>query len=228
MPRPTSTGAAAGPESGAAAIDAVLPQTQCGRCGYDGCRPYAEALARGETAINRCPPGGEATIAVLARLLGRPVLPPDPACGPMPARRVARIRIADCIGCTKCLRACPVDAIIGAPKHQHHVIESRCTGCDLCLPPCPTDCIEMIPIATDWNAADAARARRHHTARQARRSGTAPGAAPGAATEAASDAASEAVRRQDPLAMLAAPDEKARRLAAILARARSAPETSPR
>lgn len=126
-------------------IDALLPQTQCRRCGFDGCLPYARAVADGAAPINRCPPGGDETIAALARLLGREPVPLDPACGPTPARRVARIDNDACIGCTKCILACPVDAIVGAPRHQHHVLADRCTGCDLCLPPCPVDCIVMRP-----------------------------------------------------------------------------------
>ena len=216
---PTRPGADASPEPARGPlvtpqqIDAVLPQTQCGRCGFPGCLPSAEALAAGESAINRCPPGGEATIVALAQLLQRPTLPLDPACGPTPLRRVAHIRIADCIGCTKCIRACPVDAIIGAPKFQHHVISSRCTGCDLCLAPCPTDCITMRTLDAEWTATDAARARRHHAARQARQDHEQT-----VASAARSDASQDALRRQDPLAALADPAEKARRLAAILAR----------
>lgn len=120
-------------------IDALLPQTQCGLCGYRGCRPYAEAVARGEAVINRCPPGGAATVMAVADLLG--VEP-----GPVPAAappRVAMIDEAICIGCTLCLTACPVDAIVGAPRLMHTVIAALCTGCGLCLPPCPVDCIRL-------------------------------------------------------------------------------------
>jgi len=127
-------------------IDAELPQTQCTQCGFDGCRPYAEALARGESDINRCPPGGEAGMRALARLLGRPEKPIDPDCGePLKRPMVAVIDESVCIGCTLCIQACPVDAIVGTGKMMHTVIESECTGCELCLPPCPVDCIDLVP-----------------------------------------------------------------------------------
>lgn len=126
-------------------IDQLLPQTQCGQCGFGGCRPYAESLARGESDINRCPPGGAAGIAKLAALLNRPMVPLDPACGVERPRVLAFIVEADCIGCTKCIQACPVDAIVGAPKLMHDVLAERCTGCELCVPACPVDCIELRP-----------------------------------------------------------------------------------
>lgn len=125
-------------------INDVLPQTQCGQCGYPGCRPYAEAIANGE-AINKCPPGGEAGIQALADLLDVEVIPLDDEHGEEKVKAVAYIREDECIGCTKCLQACPVDAILGAAKQMHTVIASECTGCDLCLEPCPVDCIDMIP-----------------------------------------------------------------------------------
>ena len=129
-----------------AAIDALLPQTQCTRCGYPACRPYAEAIASGEAALNRCPPGGAETIARLAVLLDQPALPLDADCGvELPAATVARVVEADCIGCTKCIQACPVDAIVGAANLMHVVITEDCTGCELCLPPCPVDCIVIEP-----------------------------------------------------------------------------------
>ncbi len=131
----------------AARIDALLPQTQCTRCGYAGCNPYAAAIAAGEAQINQCPPGGAATIDALARLLNRPALPLNPANGVESAPRVAWIDEARCIGCARCLAPCPVDAIVGAPKYLHTVIVDRCTGCELCLPPCPVDCIEMRAVA---------------------------------------------------------------------------------
>jgi len=127
-------------------IDELLPQTQCGQCGYPGCRPYAEAIARGEAPINQCPPGGEATIIALADLLGVEPLPLDPERGEEKEKAVAVIDENLCIGCTLCIQACPVDAILGAAKQMHTVIESECTGCELCLPPCPVDCISMKPI----------------------------------------------------------------------------------
>lgn len=128
-------------------VDALLPQTQCGQCGHPGCRPYAQAIAAGE-AINRCPPGGAATIAALARLFGIAAPPLDPSHGVEGIRKVAFIREAECIGCTKCIQACPVDAILGSAKHMHTVIVSECTGCDLCVEPCPVDCIDMLPALT--------------------------------------------------------------------------------
>ena len=127
-------------------IDALLPQTQCGKCGHPGCQPYAEGIASGE-AINKCPPGGDETIAALARLLNVPVLQLDIERGSAPAQ-VAFIREAECIGCTKCIQACPVDAIVGAAKLMHTVIIEECTGCDLCVAPCPVDCIDMLPLPT--------------------------------------------------------------------------------
>ncbi|MEE8059079.1 MAG: electron transport complex subunit RsxB [Pseudomonadales bacterium] len=128
-------------------IEALLPQTQCGQCSYPGCRPYAEAIANGE-AINKCPPGGENTISDLADLLDVEALPLDAEHGEENVKKIAVIREAECIGCTKCIQACPVDAILGAAKQMHTVIQSECTGCDLCVEPCPVDCIDMLPIAT--------------------------------------------------------------------------------
>jgi electron transport complex protein RnfB len=125
-------------------INAILPQTQCGQCGYPGCRPYAEAIANGE-AINKCPPGGEAGIQALADLLDVEPIPLDEEHGEESVKAVAFIREDECIGCTKCIQACPVDAILGAAKHMHTVIASECTGCDLCVEPCPVDCIDMVP-----------------------------------------------------------------------------------
>ena len=150
------------------AIDALLPQTQCRRCRYDSCRAYAEAVAAGQAPINRCPPGGDATVAALANLLGIPALAIDPSCGLTTPLAIARIDEATCIGCTLCIRACPTDAIVGAAKLMHTVIADRCTGCELCLPPCPVDCIAMLPAARPWSTADAERARQHFSARTAR------------------------------------------------------------
>ncbi|WP_428772040.1 electron transport complex subunit RsxB [Vibrio sp.] len=127
-------------------IDSILPQTQCGQCGYPGCRPYAEAIANGD-AINKCPPGGQATIEKLADLMGVDV--PESAHDLEDSvKKVAFIHEDMCIGCTKCIQACPVDAIVGGTKALHTVIIDECTGCDLCVAPCPTDCIEMIPLET--------------------------------------------------------------------------------
>jgi Na+-translocating ferredoxin:NAD+ oxidoreductase subunit B len=126
-------------------INALLPQTQCTRCGHQGCKPYAQALAEGD-AINKCPPGGNATIRALSQLLHKPVLPLDPVHGLEGPRTLAVIREAECIGCTKCIQACPVDAILGSAKQMHTVIDSECTGCDLCVAPCPVDCIDMVPL----------------------------------------------------------------------------------
>lgn len=126
-------------------IDRLLPQTQCGQCGFDGCRPYAEALARGEVDIDHCPPGGDAGARALAKLLARPAKPYDRSRGEHKPGLVAQVLEADCIGCTKCIQACPVDAIAGASKLMHSVIAPLCTGCELCIPPCPVDCIVMLP-----------------------------------------------------------------------------------
>jgi electron transport complex protein RnfB len=128
----------------AAAIDALLPQTQCRKCGYDGCRPYAEAIAAGTADINRCPPGGDTGIRELAALLGVEPLPLDAECGAAGPRTVAVIDEAHCIGCTLCIQACPVDAIAGAAKLMHTIIRDLCTGCELCIPPCPVDCITLV------------------------------------------------------------------------------------
>lgn len=126
-------------------IDALLPQTQCAQCGYAGCRPYAEAMANGAADINRCPPGGRRTVALLAELLGGVAKDLDPALPPATDPLVAHIDEQTCIGCVKCVRACPVDAILGAAGQMHTVIPGLCTGCGLCLPPCPVDCIDMRP-----------------------------------------------------------------------------------
>jgi electron transport complex protein RnfB len=128
------------------AIDALLPQTQCTKCSYLGCRPYAEAIARGAAAINQCPPGGEAVVGALAALLKVPYQPLDPAHGVEQPRSAACIREELCIGCMLCIQACPVDAIVGAAKLMHTVLIDACTGCELCVPPCPVDCIDMLPL----------------------------------------------------------------------------------
>jgi electron transport complex protein RnfB len=134
-------------------IDALLPQTQCTRCGYPACLDYAQAIARAEADINQCPPGGAAGIDALARLLDRAPIPLNPANGIEQPRTVALIDEEVCIGCTKCIQACPVDAILGAAKLMHTVIVEECTGCELCIAPCPVDCIAMVPTAGDDDAA---------------------------------------------------------------------------
>ena len=151
-------------------LDALLPQTQCTKCGYAGCRPYAEAIAAGEANINQCPPGGAAGVEAIAQLLHRAPLLLNPANGVERPLTMAVIDESRCIGCTLCISACPVDAIIGASKRMHSVIASHCTGCDLCLPPCPVDCISMIPVmpAREWAAADRDAARVRHDARRVR------------------------------------------------------------
>jgi len=134
-------------------IDALLPQTQCGQCSYPGCKPYAEAIANGEAEINQCPPGGEATISALADLLERDIIPLNPENGEASAKTVVYIDEETCIGCTLCIQACPLDAILGAAKQMHTVITEECTGCDLCIPPCPVDCIhirEVKPSISTW------------------------------------------------------------------------------
>ena len=144
-------------------IDALLPQTQCTKCGYPTCRRYADAIATGEADINQCPPGGDSGIRKLAALLDRKYLPLNPRNGIEQPRRVAVIDEARCIGCTLCIQACPVDAIVGAAKLMHTVVTELCPGCDLCVAPCPVDCIEMLPAKEEdvWDAvrADAARER---------------------------------------------------------------------
>jgi electron transport complex protein RnfB len=137
-------------------IEALLPQTQCAQCNYPGCRPYAEAIASGEASINQCPPGGTDLIHALAELLGRDAIPLNPENGMETPIHHVRIVEADCIGCTLCIQACPVDAILGASQQMHTVIESECTGCDLCLPPCPVDCIEVVTQCTPEQGSQAA------------------------------------------------------------------------
>jgi electron transport complex protein RnfB len=149
----------------ARAIDALLPQTQCTRCGFDGCRPYAKAIAANRAGIDQCPPGGDAGVAKLAALLGRAAKPLNPEFGAFAPPVVAVIDEEACIGCTKCIQACPVDAIVGASKRMHTVIASWCTGCELCIPPCPVDCIALEPAAA-LPPADLSRER--HDARAAR------------------------------------------------------------
>jgi len=181
-------------------INALLPQTQCTKCGFDGCKPYAQALALGQSDINRCPPGADEGARKLATLLNRPFKPIDPECGTPGPRRVAIIEQEHCIGCKLCIDACPVDAIVGANKRMHTVLTDWCTGCDLCVAPCPVDCIVMAPVPTPaaWSDQDAAEARARYEARQTRLD-NATQQAPTAATE----------------------PEKASMIASVLARARA-------
>jgi len=189
-------------------IDAVLPQTQCTRCGFAGCRPYADAVAAGTADINRCPPGGDPVIAALAALTGRSPRPLDPACGTSEPLRVAVIDEAACIGCTLCIAACPVDAILGAQKRMHAVLPSLCSGCELCVPPCPVDCITMAPADREWTSADAASAQSRHEARAVRL------------------ARRERIAQRRPAAE-AARAERQRAVAAALARARARRGATP-
>jgi Na+-translocating ferredoxin:NAD+ oxidoreductase subunit B len=169
---------AAAPSPGVASlaqrIDALLPQTQCTRCGYPDCRAYADAVASGAARLNQCPPGGAEGIRQLAALLGQPELPLNPEFGDEGPRRVVYIEEATCIGCTLCIQACPVDAIIGAPKRMHAVIEADCTGCELCLPVCPMDCIALEEASAGatgraaWSPAQADGARARYAGRQGR------------------------------------------------------------
>ena len=155
-------------------IEDLLPQTQCTKCGYAGCRPYAEAIAAGEAGINQCPPGGLEGVRRLAGLLGKPVIPINPDNGIERPRAVAFIDEALCIGCTLCIQACPVDAILGAAKQMHTILPSLCTGCDLCVAPCPVDCISMSPVTGEltgwaaWSQEQADAARERHDFRTAR------------------------------------------------------------
>ena len=149
------------------AIDAVLPQMQCKQCGYDGCHPYADAVAAG-APINRCPPGGDALVATLASVTGRERIALDRSCGEAHALTLARIDEAICIGCTLCIEACPVDAIVGAAKRMHAVLPALCTGCELCVAPCPVDCIAMVPAGRAWGREDARASRDRYLARNRR------------------------------------------------------------
>jgi len=155
-------------------LEDLLPQTQCTKCGYPACRPYAEAMARGEAEINQCPPGGMEGVRRLAAATGRTVIPINPANGLERPRPVAFIDESLCIGCTLCIQACPVDAIMGAAKQMHTILPSLCTGCDLCVAPCPVDCIAMVPVTGErtgwdaWSQHDADAARERHDFRTAR------------------------------------------------------------
>lgn len=159
-------------------LDALLPQTQCTRCGFPDCRAYAEAIADGTAAINRCPPGGAEGLARLAAATGQPILPLDTSCGQEGPRLLAVIDETWCIGCTLCIKACPVDCILGASKAMHTVIDDQCTGCELCVPACPVDCISLVPVTDDrsgwqaWSLAQADQARTSYHATQRRRART--------------------------------------------------------
>lgn len=199
-------------------LDALLPQTQCTRCGYPDCRAYAEAMASGEAQPNRCPPGGEPGAQRLAAELERPALPLDVECGTEGPRQRAVIDVQICIGCTLCITACPVDAIAGAPKRMHAVLDAWCTGCALCLPPCPVDCIRMVDLADPalaqltgpnaWLPEQAATARQRYARHKARLAHTLT-----------AEAVSSALPPDDaPAAVPAAPapDDAAARKAAVL------------
>ncbi len=155
-------------------IEDLLPQTQCTKCGYPACRPYAQAIADGTAAINQCPPGGIEGVRRISALTGHPVIPINPANGYERPRPVAFIDEELCIGCTLCIQACPVDAIVGAAKQMHTILPSLCTGCDLCVAPCPVDCIVMFPVTGEltgwdaWSQRDADAARERHDARASR------------------------------------------------------------
>jgi electron transport complex protein RnfB len=194
-------------------IDALLPQTQCTQCGYDGCLPYAQAIAHEGEDINRCPPGGDAGIQGLATLLGRAPKPLNTQCGTNKPLHMAHIDEAHCIGCTLCIQACPVDAIVGANKLMHSVLPDRCTGCDLCVAPCPVDCISMVPAPTGWTPERADKARTHHQQHQARLAQL--------HAEMAGPAARTLVNKA-PVALQAAhnPEQKQQAIADALARAR--------
>jgi electron transport complex protein RnfB len=149
-------------------IDALLPQTQCRKCGYQGCRPYAEAISNGQADIDQCPPGGDQGIQLLADLLKVHPKPLNPAFGVQRPLQVAVIDEEACIGCTKCLPPCPTDAILGASKQMHTVIAALCTGCELCIAPCPVNCISMIPANSEWTSANADLSRQRHQAKNQR------------------------------------------------------------
>jgi len=194
------------------AIDALLPQTQCTQCGYAGCRPYAQAIAQRQAAINRCPPGGADGIRKLAEHLHADVLPLDESCGQHLPLRLAVIAEEHCIGCTLCIQACPVDAIVGANKQMHTVLADRCTGCDLCTAPCPVDCITLVPAPFAWTTAHANAARQHHQQRLRRLNATHAETLPLAARTLANKAQ---------VASVADPQTRQHKIADALARARA-------
>ena len=209
-------------------IDAVLPQTQCTKCGFSGCRPYAEAIAAGTAGINQCPPGGAIGIDRLAAVTGRPPLPLNPSHGVERPLHVAVIDESLCIGCTLCIQACPVDAIVGAARVMHTVVAEWCNGCDLCVAPCPMDCIAMVPVlpVRAWNDDDARWSRARYEARGKR-----------LAVERAEREQSLLLKAQSKLVDLSgrddlAPEESARKRAVVQAaieraRARRQPTAKP-
>ncbi|HEY1057819.1 MAG TPA: RnfABCDGE type electron transport complex subunit B [Limnobacter sp.] len=205
------------PDNLAGQLDDCLPQTQCTQCGYTGCLPYAQAMAAGEADLNRCPPGGEQTVVKLARILNKPAKPIDPSCGITLERHMAVIQPEHCIGCTLCIKACPVDAIVGSSKRRHAVIAELCTGCELCIPPCPVDCIDMVfvPAYATWTTeqAHAARARMNQRAQRLVRQ----------RAEQAARLESKAIHKLDGLAHSDDPDAAKKKaiVEAALARARA-------
>jgi len=210
-------------------INSLLPQTQCTKCGYQGCEPYAQAIASEGAAINRCPPGGEAGITALAQLLQLPVIALDTDCGAHQLLQVAVIDEQFCIGCTLCIQACPVDAIIGASKLMHTVLPEQCTGCDLCVAPCPVDCISMVPATPirTWTPQDATRARAQFEAR-ARRLAQQPESLRQSPALGETDAnVSQAVSTTEITASCHQDKQKAIAQALARARARRAPRANP-
>lgn len=199
------------------AIDNLLPQTQCQQCGFEGCLPYAKALATQEADLNRCPPGGDATITALSRLLGRPEKPLDASCGITIERHIASVDPQHCIGCTLCIKACPVDAIVGSSKRRHAVLAELCTGCELCIPPCPVDCIDMVflPEFSEWTTEQAHAARARMQTRQLRLKRQ--------KTEQAERLEAKALHKLNTLDQSANPDDAAKKavVQAALARARA-------
>lgn len=196
-------------------INAVLPQTQCTKCGYDGCKPYAQAIAQGNAPINRCPPGGDAGIAKLAQILNTDIIPLDTDCGIHKPLEVAIIHEEHCIGCTLCIQACPVDAIIGANKLMHTILYDQCTGCELCVEPCPVDCIEMVAANRDWTVADADMAKSNYEQRNQRLNSILPNSESGAVARTLSNKANLSA------AAFNAPEQKTDTIKNVLAMARA-------
>lgn len=196
-------------------INNVLPQTQCTKCGYDGCKPYATAIANNQAPINRCPPGGDDGIAKLAKLLNQQIIPLDTECGVHKPLEVAIIHEEHCIGCTICIQACPVDAILGANKLMHTILYDQCTGCELCVDPCPVDCIEMVPANREWTESDAITAKQNYEDRNHRLNQVMPNMESGAIARTLSNKAS--------LSAAAFSDQKQRSntIQDVLARARA-------